>query len=139
MYANFFIRNNVLHMKVQMRSNDLFYGLTYDAPFFAFLHQTVYMTLFKEMPDLKLGGYYHFTDNLHFYERHFELAEQIKANGKAADHLLILKDQFLNITPLGVNLTQLGQQFINDVDQLIEQETTQQDWQNLISNYFKLS
>ena len=41
MYANFFIRNNKLHMKIQMRSNDMFYGLTFDAPFFSFLHQSL--------------------------------------------------------------------------------------------------
>ena len=34
MYLNFFIRDNKLNMKVQMRSNDIFYGLTFDAPFF---------------------------------------------------------------------------------------------------------
>jgi thymidylate synthase len=29
MYLNFFIRDNKLNMKVQMRSNDIFYGLTF--------------------------------------------------------------------------------------------------------------
>ena len=43
MYLNFFIRDNKLFMKVQMRSNDIFYGLTFDAPFFAFVHQHVYL------------------------------------------------------------------------------------------------
>ena len=77
MYSNFFIRNNTLMMKVQMRSNDIFYGLTFDAPFFSFLLQSVYHILLKDMPELKLGYYFHYADNLHFYERHFELAESM--------------------------------------------------------------
>ena len=77
MYANFFIRNNKLNMKVQMRSNDMFYGLTFDAPFFAFLHQSVYHCLLDLYTDLELGNYYHCADNMHFYEKHFNLAEKI--------------------------------------------------------------
>ena len=41
MYLNFFIRDNKLNMKVQMRSNDIFYGLTFDAQFFSFVHQNM--------------------------------------------------------------------------------------------------
>ena len=78
MYANFFIRNNALHMKIQMRSNDIFYGLTFDAPFFSFLQQSVYLKLKETYPDLELGMYYHYADNLHFYERHFDLASEIR-------------------------------------------------------------
>ena len=76
-YLLFFIRNNQLHMKVQMRSNDIFYGLTYDAPWFSTVHQNVYQELLETYPDLKIGQYFHFSDNTHFYERHFELAEKI--------------------------------------------------------------
>jgi thymidylate synthase len=64
-------------MKVQMRSNDIFYGLTYDAPWFSTIHQTVYLNLLEKYPELQLGGYFHFSDNTHYYERHFELAMDI--------------------------------------------------------------
>lgn len=77
MYANFWIRKDYLDMKVQMRSNDIFFGLTYDAPWFASLHQSMYLNLKKIYPDLKLGMYYHCADNIHIYERHFELANNI--------------------------------------------------------------
>jgi len=76
-YIIFFIRNNQLHMKVQMRSNDIFYGLSYDAPWFSTVHQNVYMELLETYPGLQLGQYFHFSDNTHFYQRHFELAESI--------------------------------------------------------------
>ena len=77
MYVNFWIRKGYLDMKVQMRSNDIFFGLTYDAPWFSTLMQSMYLNLKKTYPDLRLGMYYHCADNIHFYERHFEMAEKI--------------------------------------------------------------
>lgn len=71
-YLLFFIRNNELHMKVQMRSNDLVYGATYDMPWFSTIQQTVYLNLLQTYPELQLGGYFHFSDNTHYYEKHFE-------------------------------------------------------------------
>ena len=98
MYANFFIRNNVLNMKVQMRSNDIFYGLTFDAPFFAFLLQSVHIKLLETYPDLMLGVYYHFADNLHFYERHFGLADSIKIEkiDESKENTFVLKQKFID-------------------------------------------
>ena len=77
MYVNFWIRKGYLDMKVQMRSNDIFFGLTYDAPWFSAIMQSMYLNLKQVYPDLKLGVYYHCADNIHFYERHFEMAEKI--------------------------------------------------------------
>jgi thymidylate synthase len=70
-YLNFWIRDNKLHMKVQMRSNDIFYGLSYDAPFFAFVQQTMYLWLRDKYKELQLGNYYHCADNIHYYESIF--------------------------------------------------------------------
>ncbi len=77
MYANFWIRHDTLDMKIQMRSNDVYFGLSYDAPWFASLHQSMYLNLKKIYPKLKLGIYYHCADNIHYYERHFELTDKI--------------------------------------------------------------
>ena len=77
MYVNFWIRKDYLDMKVQMRSNDVFFGLTYDAPWFSTIHQSMYLNLKEIYPDLKLGMYYHCADNIHFYERHFEIVDKI--------------------------------------------------------------
>lgn len=77
MYINFFINKNCLDMKVQMRSNDIFFGLTYDAPWFSTVHQSMFLNLKKVYPELKLGMYYHCADNIHYYERHFPLVEKI--------------------------------------------------------------
>ena len=77
MYVNFWIRDNALNMKVQMRSNDIFYGLQYDAPFFSLIHQSMHLELLNQYNDLRLGTYYHCSDNTHYYERHFGLVEDV--------------------------------------------------------------
>ena len=77
MYVKFWISKGHLEMKVQMRSNDIFFGLTYDAPWFSTLHQSMFLNLKEVYSDLKLGVYYHCADNIHFYERHFALSNEI--------------------------------------------------------------
>ena len=130
MYANFFIRNNVLNMKVQMRSNDIFYGLTFDAPFFAFLLQSVHIKLLETYPDLKLGVYYHFADNLHFYERHFGLADSIKIEkiDESKENTFVLKQKFIDYDGEKVFLTEAAESFCREIyDSINEDKTTALD------------
>ena len=140
MYANFFIRHDILHMKVQMRSNDIFYGLTFDAPFFAFLQQSVYLKLKETYPELELGMYYHFADNLHFYERHFELANQIKAEDidTTKESTFMLKQPFLEYDGKNVTLSNLAQTFVNEIDASVDDDsiTTKQDYKDILDKYF---
>jgi len=140
MYANFFIRNNALHMKIQMRSNDIFYGLTFDAPFFSFLQQSVYLKLKETYPDLELGMYYHYADNLHFYERHFDLAseirfEEIKATNEFS---FILKEPFLEYSGDKVSLTDTAIKFIKEIDDSIDNAeiSTKEDYKAILDKYF---
>jgi thymidylate synthase len=138
MYLNFFIRNNQLHMKVQMRSNDVFYGLTFDAPFFAFVHQHVHLWLKDTYPELELGVYYHCADNTHFYERHFELAEKISEEDaeNSAQHAMIISDTFFNIEAGKMLLTEHGLGFIERVNSTIETEKpTQADFKEILEDY----
>jgi thymidylate synthase len=140
MYANFFIRHNILHMKVQMRSNDIFYGLTFDAPFFGFLQQSVYLKLKETYPELELGMYYHYADNLHFYERHFELADQIKATNIdiQKESTFMLRAPFLEYDGKNVNLSDTAQAFVKEVDDSVDDEsiTTKQDYKDILDKYF---
>ena len=147
MYANFFIRNNKLHMKIQMRSNDIFYGLTFDAPFFSFLHQTVYQSVWRERvlngedEHLELGTYYHCADNIHFYERHFELANKIRnADNRFEEYSLKLKKPFLEFNKdlEWSLLSQTAKDFITDVDETIGKDLKQEDYKQIISKYFDL-
>ena len=138
MYLNFFIRNNQLHMKVQMRSNDVFYGLTFDAPFFAFVHQHVHLWLKDTYPELELGVYYHCADNTHFYERHFELAEKISEEDaeNSAQHAMIISDPFFSIEAGKMLLTEHGLGFIERVNSTIETEKpTQADFKEILEDY----
>ena len=138
MYANFFIRNNKLNMKIQMRSNDIFYGLTFDAPFFSFLHQSVYLILKDQYSDLELGVYHHFADNIHFYERHFELAEEIsKENSeKNEQYAMIIEEPFFNIEAGKMLLTDHGLSFIEKVNEVIEGEKpTQLEFKEILETY----
>ena len=86
------IRENKVHAVVQMRSNDIFYGLTYDAPFFAFLQQSMHMWLKGTYPDLQLGTYYHCADNIHYYERHFKLVDNILSSDPGNTYFFQLRE-----------------------------------------------
>ena len=64
----FFTPNsNDLHCTVNMRSNDVFYGLCNDFYCFAKLQELIAKKL-----KVKAGTYTHFANNIHVYERHFK-------------------------------------------------------------------
>lgn len=141
MYANFFIRNNKLNMKIQMRSNDIFYGLTFDAPFFSFLMQSVYLILKKhdKYQDLELGTYHHFADNIHFYERHFELAKKIKSEDDALEsniNTLILEKLLVDYNGKDVFLTDEGLEFTQRLDNA--QGSKEVNYKNILKDYFTI-
>ena len=54
-----------------MRSSDIWFGITYDIPFFTILMQVMRVQLLEKYPDLKLGTYTHHSVSLHMYERNF--------------------------------------------------------------------
>ena len=143
MYANFFIRDNKLNMKVQMRSNDIFYGLTFDAPFFSFLHQSIYLILKDQYQDLEIGTYHHFADNIHFYERHFELADKIRNEkpwNNPTPHFE-LKQKFIDYNGQEVKLTPAGHDFIVRIDNSIVEHDTMPSrdyYKEILQDYFKI-
>ena len=143
MYSNFFIRDNKLNMKVQMISNDIFYGLTFDAPFFAFLMQSVHIKLLETYPDLELGQYYHFADNLHYYERHFDLAGKIVEEeiDQKAESNFVLKNPFIDYDGEKVFLTETGEQYCKDIYESIGEDRStlnREEYKELLSKYFVL-
>lgn len=137
MYANFFIRKDTLHMKLQMRSNDIFFGLTYDAPFFSFLMQSIYLILKDTYPNLKLGTYFHYTDNLHYYERHFKLADAIKTEEPNSSPMLELKQKFIDYSKDGnVFLSDNALDFLAIMD--TAKGRSEINYKNILSKYFTL-
>lgn len=69
---NLYIQGDALNMQVIMRSNDLWYGLPYDLPFFRVVHYTALAMLKRTYPNLELGYHIHQALNLHFYECAFD-------------------------------------------------------------------
>lgn len=78
--GDFQIRDNKLNFTVDMRSNDIFFGLTFDYPFFTILQQQMYRHLKKVYPELEIGTYTHIAHSLHVYERDFETIENMMNN-----------------------------------------------------------
>ena len=68
----FLIRNGKLDLIVNMRSNDVIWGLPYDFFFFSFLQELMALEL-----NLPVGFYYHLAGSLHIYDRHYEMAKKI--------------------------------------------------------------
>lgn len=79
MYLQFFIRNNKLCLIVNMRSNDIWFGFSYDLPFFTIIQELVYVVLRAQYKDLELGNYLHNAGSFHLYEKDFEKAELLIA------------------------------------------------------------
>lgn len=139
MYLNFSIRHDKLNMKVQMRSNDIFYGLTFDAPFFAFVHQHVYLWLKSTYPELELGVYNHHADNIHFYERHFELAEKIVYEAlPEQQYSMELTAPLFNIENGSMQLTDNGISMINSINRAIDNELPKETYINILSEYLNI-
>ena len=139
MYLNFSIRHNKLDMKVQMRSNDIFYGLTFDAPFFAFVQQHVYLWLKSTYPELELGVYHHYADNIHFYERHFELAEKIVNEPlHEKQYSMELTEPIFNIENGVMQLTKCGVSMINNINFAIDNELPKEKYFNVLSKYLNI-
>ncbi len=87
----FAIRNNKLDFTVTMRSNDVFFGMTYDYPFFLLLQQQMRLHLLKYYPDLELGKFTHMIMSAHMYERNFETVKKM-LNEEFVSELLPLID-----------------------------------------------
>lgn len=77
MYGNFHIRDNKLNFKISMRSNDIFFGMTFDIPFFCVLQLMMLDRLKITYPNLTLGTYTHCADSLHLYEKDFKIINKM--------------------------------------------------------------
>ncbi len=78
-YLQFFIRDSALMLITNMRSNDVWFGLSYDLPFFCVVQEMMLRVLKKDayFPDLQMGPYIHNAGSLHLYERNWEQAEKV--------------------------------------------------------------
>ena len=68
----FLIRDSKLDAITHMRSNDVMLGLPYDLFLVTMLQEYLSETL-----SVQLGSYYHLSNSMHLYERHFKVAKDI--------------------------------------------------------------
>lgn len=147
MYINFFINQGYLEMKVQMRSNDIFFGLTYDAPWFASLHQSMYLNLLHFYPKLRLGMYYHCADNIHFYERHFDLASNILDNNLENSIRMRLKYPLFNfkrdeIGYYNVQVSNEAKNYLTKIEEIVSSGEILSDrnfWKHILEDLYEIS
>jgi len=75
----FHIRNNQLNFTTTMRSQDVWFGIIYDIPFYTLLMQQMLNHLKPIYPELQLGTYVHYVMSEHIYEKNFpEVEEMLK-------------------------------------------------------------
>jgi thymidylate synthase len=67
----FLIRDNKLHLHVNMRSNDLFWGFRNDTVMFMMIQQ-----LLAECLEFEGGNYFLYTPSLHIYEKDFKKLDE---------------------------------------------------------------
>lgn len=77
MNVNVHIRDNKLHLKLNIRSNDAIWGAPTDAAFFCSLQLQMLQHLRSVYPELELGTYTHVADSYHVYDHHYELVEKM--------------------------------------------------------------
>lgn len=87
--GQFLIRKNKLNLIINMRSSDVFFGVTYDYPFFALLIQKMRKDLLFRYPDLELGSLIVNSGSLHLYERNIETVKKMNVNEFKSESLLI--------------------------------------------------
>lgn len=73
--VNYYIRNDKLHVVVQMRSNDLIYGYKNDVEWQKEVQRKLVNDLKDDYKDLQIGDIIWNAGSLHIYERHFNLVK----------------------------------------------------------------
>lgn len=120
-YIQYFIRDNKLNCIVNMRSNDIIWGTSYDVFSFTMLQE-----LLANLLHIEMGWYVHFAGSMHIYDRHLVMAEKILDNKDYESFVMprmpedtksILNKVFLaeEELRLGCNIQELGNKYWDDI------------------------
>lgn len=90
----FLIRDNKLNMIVNMRSNDLWKGLPYDAVYFVSVMNQILDELHDVYPKLEAGTYTHFVGSIHIYDNDMDKVEKCLDN-ELAPRQININDKFI--------------------------------------------
>lgn len=97
MNVNVHIRENKLHLKLNIRSNDAVWGTPTDAAFFCSLQMQMLSHLREVYPTLELGTYTHVADSYHVYDRHYDLVNKMLDNEFVPVKMPLVKNDLINI------------------------------------------
>ena len=73
--VTYYIRDRYLHAAVQMRSNDVMFGYRNDYAWQRYVQVKLQQDLYYSGVHVELGHMYWQVQNLHVYERHFDLVK----------------------------------------------------------------
>lgn len=101
-----FMRNtatNKLDLTVYLRSNDFIWGATAVNIFnFTFMQEYIAQIL-----NLEVGAYYHIVNNMHYYEYHKELLEEISSINDVIDKSFNYKKTFTSLSDFDKNIEKM--------------------------------
>ena len=110
MYVQFFIRNWHLYCITNIRSNDIWYGVSYDIPFFTIIQELMLNHLKKADYDLfgslELGSFILNSGSLHLYEKDFKQAQRALIN----PHRFPYKEE---MAPMEISSVQLIETYLD--------------------------
>ncbi len=121
-FIQYFIRDNKLNCIVNMRSNDIIWGTSYDVFSFTMLQE-----LLANLLHIEIGWYIHFTGSMHIYDRHLAMAEKMLANHNFESFAMprmpentgdFLNNLFMEEEKLrsgGCNIKKLGNKYWDDI------------------------
>jgi hypothetical protein len=67
-WMQFIVRDNLLRMKVVLRSNDALFGFQINVPEWTFLQECMYHWIHEMYPEVELGDYLHSVTSFHYYK-----------------------------------------------------------------------
>ena len=95
--------------------------------------------LLETYPDLKLGVYYHCADNIHYYERHFALVDNIlNTENKETQYAMRIENPLFNIKNGEMIKTDECIEMINNIDIAVENKSNQNDYRIILSKYLNI-
>tara|TARA_B110000971_G_C19591851_1_gene312146 strand:- start:99 stop:407 length:309 start_codon:yes stop_codon:yes gene_type:complete len=95
--------------------------------------------LLETYPELEMGTYYHCADNIHFYEKHFDLANNILTDDSPSTEysMNIEKPLFILRHDIMI-LTEHGSMFLKEVDSTINKPKEKGQYINIIKEYLNI-
>jgi thymidylate synthase len=88
--------------------------------------------------ELELGSYFHFADNLHFYERHYKLADEIINEDTYNKYRLKLKFPFFIKNKSKIEMTDFATSFLDNVKKCIDLNVKDEKYKEVIEEYFTI-